>query len=182
MLPFDCPWFCSPNLIKASTVRSRLPLSPFKTVEFRLSSGKPISRSVVNFESSPSPDVLMFDPKTLDALFTRGGDVSCPKLPISGETGGVRFRGDVAAFRNPNPKRPEGLGGNGGGRSSELVLPVLCRVPGRESAMYIRCSYFCRMYLSIALSTSSISMGIWGLTLRGLYVLFDSALPMRFMF
>lgn len=45
----------------------------------------------------------------------------------------------------------------------------------------MRCSYFCRMYLSMALSTSSMSMGICGLTLRGLYVLFDSRLPMRFM-
>ena len=141
-----------------------------------------MSRSVANFESSPSPEVCILDPKTRDGLFTRGGEVSCPNPPRPGETGGVRFRGAVAAFRNPNPKRPVGFGGNGGGLSSELVLPVFCCVPSRKSCMYMRCSYFCRMYRSIALSTSSISIGICGLTLRGLYVLFDSRLPMRFMF
>ena len=88
----------------------------------------------------------------------------------------------VEAFRNPNPKRPVGFGGNGGGRSSELVLPVFCRVPGREASKYILCSYLARMYLSMALSTSSMSMGMEGLTLRGLYVLLDSTFPIRFMF
>lgn len=34
----------------------------------------------------------------------------------------------------------------------------------------------------MAPSTSSTSIGMWALVLRGLYVLFDSALPMRFMF
>ena len=43
------------------------------------------------------------------------------------------------------------------------------------------CSYFCLMNLSMALSTSSISIGIWGFVFRGLYVLFDSVLPTRFM-
>jgi hypothetical protein len=135
VLPLDFPGFCSPSLIRASTVRSKLPLSPLSTVELRLSSGNPISRSVASFESSPSPDVCMVDPKTRDGLFTLGGDASCPKLPRPGDPGGVRFRGDVAAFRNVNPKRPVGFGGNGGGLSSELVLPVFCRVPGRESVM-----------------------------------------------
>jgi hypothetical protein len=92
------------------------------------------------------------------------------------------LRGEVATLRNPNPKRPLGLGGNGGGLSSELVLPVFCRVPGRESLRYILCSYFALMYRSMAPSTSSISMGICGLMLRGLYVLLDSTLPIRFMF
>lgn len=91
------------------------------------------------------------------------------------------LRGEVAALRRPNPKRV-GFGGSGGGRSSELVLPVFCRVPGLESFRYIRCSYLARMYRSMALSTSSMSMGICGLTLRGLYVLLDSMFPMRFMF
>jgi hypothetical protein len=182
VLPLDLPMFCSPSLINASTVRSRLPLRPLSTVELRFSSGKPMSLNVANLDSSPSPDVCMLEPNTLDGLLTRGGEVSCPKLPSPGDTGGVRLRGDVAALRSPNPKRPVGLGGKGGGRSSELVLPVFCRVPGRVSFMYILCSYFCRTYRSMALSTSSISMGIWGFVLRGLYVLFDSAFPMRFMF
>jgi hypothetical protein len=159
-----------------------LPLRPFNTVELRLSSGKPMSRRVDSFESRPSPDVWILEPKTLDGLLTRGGEVSCAYPSIPGDTGGERFRDAGVGLRNPNPNRLVGFGGNGGGRSSELVLPVFCRVPGRESFKYIRCSYFARMYLSMALSTSSISIGIDGLMLRGLYVLFDSRLPMRFMF
>ena len=137
----DFPEFCSPSRINASTVRSRLPFKPFSTVELRLSSGKPMSRSVASLESSPSPEVWTFDPKTRDGLFTRGGEVSCPN-PRPGDTGGDL---DVDVFRNPNPKRPVGFGGSGGGLSSELVLPVLCRVPGCEAFMNMRCSYFCRM-------------------------------------
>jgi len=182
VLPLDRPGSCSPSRIRASTARSRFPFSPFNTVALRLSSGKPISRRVVSFESRPSPEVCMLEPNTLDGLLMRGGDWSCwLNPPRPGDSGGVRSR-VVEAFRNPNPKRPVGFGGNGGGRSSELVLPVFCRVPGREASKYILCSYFARMYLSMALSTSSISMGMEGLTLRGLYVLFDSRLPMRFMF
>ena len=182
VLPLDLTGSCSPSRIKASTARSRLPFSPFNTVELRFSSGKPMSRSVANFESMPSPEVCTLEPNTREGLLIRGGEVSCWKLSSPGEMGGVMLRGEVAALRSPNPKRPLGLGGSGGGRSSELVLPVFCRVPGRESFKYILCSYLARMYLSIAPSTSSISMGICGLTLRGLYVLLDSTLPMRFMF
>lgn len=182
VLPLEAPTFCSPSLIKVSTVRSRLPLSPLSTVQLRFSSGKPISRRVASFESSPSPDVWTFDPKIRDGLFTRGGDSSCSKAPMPGDKGGVRSRGAVAALRNPKPKRPVGLGGNGGGLSSELVLPVFCCPARRTLFIYTRCSYFWRMYRSMALSTSSMSIGIWGLTLRGLYVLFDSTFPMRFIF
>jgi len=134
--------FCSPSLIKASTVLSRLPFSPFSTVELRFSSGKPMSRSVASFESSPSPEWLMLEPKTRDGLFTRGGDTGVLSYPSPGDTGGDL---EVDVFLNPNPKRPVGFGGSGGGRSSELVLPVLCRVPGCEASTNVRCSYFCRM-------------------------------------
>lgn len=133
--PLDFPELCSPSLISASTVLSRLPFSPFNTVELRLSSGNPISRSVASFESSPSPDVCTFDPKTRDGLFTRGGEVSNPNPPIPGDTGGVKSRDGFDDFRSPNPNLPEGFGGNGGGLSSELVLPVFCRVPSRGSFM-----------------------------------------------
>lgn len=86
-------------------------------------------------------------------------------------------------FRNPKPSALFGFGGNGGGLSStELELPVFDRVPGRESVIYSRCSYFCLIYLSIAPSTSSTSMGICGFWFRGLYALLDSMLPIRFMF
>ena len=74
VLPRDLPGFCSPSLIKASTALSRFPLSPFSTVELRFSSGNPISRSVASFDSSPSPVTL--EPKTLDGLFTLGGEAS----------------------------------------------------------------------------------------------------------
>lgn len=93
-----------------------------------------MSRSVANFDSNPSLEVWTLDPNTLEGLFTRGGDVSDSKCPRPGETGGVKFRGEVADFRRPKPNRL-GLGGSGGGLSSELVLPVFCRVPGRRSCM-----------------------------------------------
>ena len=76
VLPLDLTGFCSPSRIKASTARSRFPFRPLSTVELRLSSGNPMSRSVASFESMPSPDVCMFEPKTLEALFTRGGEAS----------------------------------------------------------------------------------------------------------
>ena len=168
VLPLDLPGFCSPSLIKASTARSRLPLRPFSTVALRFSSGNPMSRNVASLDSSPSPVTL--EPKTLDGLFNLGGESLCaPKLVKPGEMGGVTLGGCVAAFRNPNPSTLFGFGGSGGGLSStELELPVFDRVPGRESVMYSRCSYFCRMYLSMAPSTSSMSMGICGFMLRGL--------------
>jgi hypothetical protein len=74
VLPLDLPGSCSPNLIKASTALSKFPFSPFSTVELRLSSGKPISRSCASFESMPSPEVCMLEPKTLEGLLIRGGD------------------------------------------------------------------------------------------------------------
>ncbi len=44
----------SPSLTSDSMVLSRSPLSPLNTVEFRLSSGKPISRRVASFDSNDS--------------------------------------------------------------------------------------------------------------------------------
>lgn len=129
----------------------------------------------------------MLVPNTLDCLLTLGGDVSCPNPPKPGETGGVVLREcddeNVEAFCNPNVKRFVGFGGRGGGLSSaELVLPVFCLVPGRDASKKALSWYFWRMYLSMALSTSSMSIGICGFAFRGLYALFDSTLPMRFMF
>lgn len=185
MLPRAVAAFPSPNLIKASTVLSRLPLRPFNTARFLFSSGNPISFRIVSFESNPSPDPPTLDPKTLEALFTLGGDGSCENPPKLGETGGVTFldTGKVEeAARRPKPNLFPGFGGRGGGRSStELVLPVFCRVPGRESTVNALCSYFCRIYRSIAPSTSSISIGICALTFLALKWRFDSVLPIRFM-
>lgn len=98
VFPLDFARFCSPNLINASTVLSKFPFKPFKTVLLRFSSGNPISLSVASFKSSPSPDALTLDPNTLDGLFTLGGDASCPKPPNPGDTGGVTFRGKVEDF------------------------------------------------------------------------------------
>ena len=129
VFPRDLDGVCSPNLISASTVLSRFPFSPFNTVELRFSSAKPISFNVANFESSPSPVTL--EPKTLDGLLIRGGDASWSNPPRPGDTGGVAPRGRVEDFCMPNPNLLPGFGGRGGGLSStELVLPVLCRVPG----------------------------------------------------
>jgi hypothetical protein len=46
----------SPSLTSDSMVLSRSPLRPFKTVEFRLSSGKPISLSVASLDSKVSSE------------------------------------------------------------------------------------------------------------------------------
>ena len=95
VFPLDLPLFCSPSLMSASTALSRFPFKPFRTVEFFFSSGKPISLRVASFDSSPSPDVLTLDPKTLDGLFTLGGEVFSPNPlrpgDMPGEIGGVVF-------------------------------------------------------------------------------------------
>jgi hypothetical protein len=94
-----------------------------------------MSRRVASLESNPSPEVLTLEPNTLEGLLTLGGDVSWPKPPKPGETGGVTLRGNVDDFCIPNVKRFVGFGGRGGGLSStELELPVFCLVPGREAS------------------------------------------------
>lgn len=101
-----------------------------------------MSLRVASFESRPSPEVFTLDPNTREGLFTRGGDGSwLLKPPSPGDIGGVCcwFRGNVDDFCRPKPNRLVGFGGNGGGLSStELVLPVFCRVPGRESVKKMR--------------------------------------------
>lgn len=162
-----------PSRINASTVRSRSPFRLFSTVAFRLSSENPISLSVDSLTSNPSPVPGTLDPNTLDGLFVLGGDGS--RDPLEGRAEDVE--------RRPIPAFLVGLGGGGGGRSSaELVLPVFCLVPTPEPAMYILCSYFCLIYLSIAPSISSTSIGMEGFTFLGLYCRLDSTLPVRFMF
>jgi len=121
----------SPSLTKVSTARSRLPLNPLSTVELRFSSGKPMSFNVASFDSNVAPVPPIDAPKILDCLFTRIGEGGPPNpvLP-SGDSGGdsraVLESGNVDdAARRPKPNRLPGLGGSGGGCSSELlVLPV----------------------------------------------------------
>jgi hypothetical protein len=61
-----------------------------------------------------------------------------------------------------NPNLLPVFGGNGGGISSEFVLPVSCLAAAALSA------YFCLMKRSIAASASSASMGMGGLVFWGL--------------
>lgn len=181
----------SPSLINVSTDFSRFPLRPLSTVMLRFSSGKPISFRLCSFVSKLSADALRtLCPNTRDALFTLGGEESPKPLKpmlIPGEVGGLLGFGEAGnvaeELRSPKPKRLPGFGGNGGGRSSaELVLPVFCLVPGRDSPERALCSYFCRIQRSNAPSTSSISIGMFGLTLFGLYILLEATFPTRFMF
>lgn len=176
----------SPSLMRVSTDFSTFPLRPLSTVALRLSSGKPMSLRAESLASKLSADALpMLCPKTLDALFTLGGEELLKWRPgdRGGLTGSDLFVGNVDdEARKPKPNRFPGFGGNGGGRSSmELVLPVFCRVVGRDSPNDL-CSYFWRRNRSIAPSTSSTSIGMFGLTFPGLYNRFDATLPVRFMF
>jgi hypothetical protein len=67
-LPLPPP---SPSLTRASIDLSRFPPSPLSTFMLLLSSLKPISRSLANFDSKSSG---LSTPNTLDGLFRLGGD------------------------------------------------------------------------------------------------------------
>ena len=62
--------FPSPSLTRDSIARSRLPPSPFNMLELRLSSGKPMSLRIANFDSMLSPTPLKVASSTLGCLFT----------------------------------------------------------------------------------------------------------------
>jgi hypothetical protein len=181
----------SPSLTKVSTAFSTLPLTPFNTMALRFSSGNPISFRDASLSPNPKLEspMLCVDPptvapNTLDCLLTFEGDGDLHRLSagsgggsLSNRTGPLTgYVDDAARNANLGPF----FGGRGGG-SSELVLPVLCRVVDRalppENA---RCSYFCRMNLSIVESTSSTSIGIDGFAFCGLNSRFEVMLPIRF--
>ena len=61
----------SPNLTKDSTVRLRSPLKRFKTAEFLLLSGNPISRRAASFSSLTLSLSLLSLTRGLDGLFER---------------------------------------------------------------------------------------------------------------
>ena len=154
-------------------VLSRSPLSPFNTVEFLLSSGKPISRNVASLESIVSSDAA--------AVYTREGLLTSTRTGAGGDSI-AGLMGAVCA-RKVKPNRFPVFGGNGGGESSDSLPPVLSRLGGRGlPSANDRCSYFCLMNRSIAGSTSSASMGIEGLIFLGLYTLFEATFPVRFIF
>lgn len=165
----------SPSRTKVSTDFSTLPSSPRSTCMFLLSSGNPMSLRYANFVSNPSSRLPPTSaPRNLAGFLSFGGGEGSRPNPLSpGETGGLRVleragKVEEAARKLGKWNRLLGFGGRGGGRSSELVLPVFWRDPGAESPANILCSYFCLIKRSITPSTSSASMGIAGLVFRGL--------------
>ena len=129
----------------------------------------------------------MSAPNTFAGLF-RGGERSQPKPPNPvGDIGGLILSlwdcGSIEEVeRRPKWNLLVGFGGKVAGRSSELVLPVWCLELGDDSLDRVLLSYFCRMKRSMTPSTSSTSIGMDGLTLRGLCIRFEAVLPIRFMF
>ena len=166
----------SPSLTSDSIARSKSPLRPLSTLELRLSSGNPISFKVTSFHSIPSSVTPMLAPKMRDCLLFWVGELTLSEVDVFLE----RWRAEEEDLK-PNPNLRPGLGGGGGGWSSELPVPPVCtRAVGclaAAPAMYDFCSYFCLMKRSIAESTSSTSRGIGGFVFEGLKFLLELALP-----
>ena len=76
------------------------------------------------------------------------------------------------ADRNPNLLGV--FGGNGGGVSSDPVLPVSCL---RDDELSPVVMYLALIYRSMAESASSASIGTGGLLPSGLYILLEVTLP-----
>lgn len=121
----------SPNRTNVSTDFSTLPSRPRSTCMFLLSSANPISLRYVNFVSKPSSRLPPTSaPRSLAGFLSfGGGDGSRPKPLNPGEVGGLNVfdrtgNVDDAARKLGKWNLLLGLGGRGGGRSSELVLPV----------------------------------------------------------
>lgn len=184
----------SPNLINVSTAFSTFPPVLFNISVFFELSGKPISRMCDSFAWKLLSTVVIFIPNSwlgLLPLFGLGRSLRSPLY--AGERGGVirsaRCLGTAALEdRKEKPNRFVGLGGSSGGSSlqdpkSVAVLPVFCLAAGcARPVLKALVTYFCRMCLSIAESTSSTSIGISGLTFCGLYVLLLATLPTFFIF
>ena len=124
----------SPSRTSASTVLSRFPLTPFRTMEFRWSSVKPMSWSWASFLSMSSEfSYCTLAPKPFDDLFRRGD----PGLIFDKSRGEGRGRVAASLFAlddrgnideaDLKPNLLGVLGGRGGGVSSDSVLPVLWR-------------------------------------------------------
>lgn len=130
----------SPSRTNVSSVLSILPLNPFKTVEFRLSFLKPISRSWPSFLSHSSTDrseVLEFPNMRAGFPFLGGGGPSSSsRLALSfwfwfsryTLAAASRFAFDDMGKMDDADLNPNLLvfcGGGGRGCSSESALPVL---------------------------------------------------------
>lgn len=173
--------FPSPNLTKVSIDFSRLPPSPFSTAKFLFSSANPISRSFAILASKSSfPYSPTAAPNTLDCLLRFGDGVFSFSASKSCRAAASRLDFDESGNieeADLNPNLLPVFGGNGGGWSSEFVLPVLCLA----GAFTDLSTYFCLMNLSNAESASSTSNGIGGFVFWGLYIRFDAVFPNRFM-
>lgn len=121
----------SPNLTKVSTDFSTLPSRPRSTCMFLLSSENPMSLKCAIFVSNPSSRLAPTSaPRNLAGFLSfGGGDGSRPNPLNPGEVGGLSVLDRVGKVDDAARKVGKwnllfGLGGRGGGRSSELVLPV----------------------------------------------------------
>lgn len=113
----------SPRRTRVSIDFSRLPLNPFRTAIFLRSSMNPISCSLAIFivKSSFSSDATDV-PKTRDGLLLGGDGDCCRAISASRLDFEDKGKMDEADLK---PNLLPGFGGNGGGWSSEFVLPVL---------------------------------------------------------
>lgn len=141
---------------------------------------------MTSFDSNGSFISPTLVPNTRDCLFDGIGGEGASYSSRGEEDVDDRDSGFAEEARRPKPNRLPVFGGRGGGcESSEerLVYPESCRLGGFGfPSSRILYSYFCRINLSIAESTSSTSMGIGGFTPLGLYNLFTALFPLRFIF
>lgn len=183
MIDLDIGLVCSPNRTRASTALSKFPFMLLRISVFLPLSGKPMSRRCASFALKLLSTVVIFIPNKrlgLFSLFGLGRSMFLSPL-YAGDSGGVKRSGFGLGNvelddRRVNPNFFVGFGGRSGGSSlqeprSVPVLPVFCLAAGalpRLPSDSARVSYFCRIYFSIAASTSSASTGISGLTFLGL--------------
>lgn len=166
------PWL-SPSLTSVLMAFWRSPPTFFNIARFCLSSLNPISRSLIRFDSTSFGPTSA--PNSFEGLFRLGGDCErsrelgrcccccCNEAVAAASRFAFDDRGKIDEA-DLKPNRLPVLGGKGGGWSSEFVLPVFCRV----CVLIERSWYFCRMNLSMAVSTSSASKGMGGLAFVGL--------------
>lgn len=190
-----------PSRTRASTARSRFPLTPLRTIALRVSSVKPMSRNWESLSSKPGevaaslldptppPWYCTDAPNTFDGLFRLGEGLRCGRSLVL--LLGIAVTRWAASFfeRDEVPKmdvadrrlnRDGVFGGSGGGvPSSDSVLPVSCFGACRAGPVPM---YFARMNRSMAESTSSASMGTGGFLFSGLYRLLDAMFPIFRMF
>jgi hypothetical protein len=123
----------SPSRTRVSIDLSKFPLSPFKTARFRLSSLNPIFRSLAIFISiSSEVGDPTSAPNNLEGLFLLGGEGDLSRgSGRAAAAAASRLAFDDNGKMDEVDLKPNLLpvfGGRGGGWSSEVELPVSCRV------------------------------------------------------